>query len=445
MPATLTYPGIYVEEVPSGVHPIAGVSTADTAFVDFFARGPINDAQRITSSADFERVFGGLDDLSEASYAIQQYYLNGGQIAWVVRVASGDPGTATLDLGAALGSAPGQAMTLSAANPGSWGNNLQAAAVGVRASDGSIATDRFNLVVREVRPAPGGKVEVLTTEVFRNLNMTVGDKSYAKTVVNDQSQLVHVTDVGLGALPTTATPNDTGDGPADVSAFEEFTGGTPGSRPTANDLVGDADEKTGMYALDRIAPFVFNLLCLPAATNLTTDRDPGPMQSVLSAAEAYCELKRAFLIMDIPVLVATATQMGQYLKDLEALSLRSNHAALYFPRLQMPDALQDNRLRNVGASGTMAGVYARTDSTRGVWKAPAGTDAALRNAQLAVRLDDLENGGLNPLGVNVLRNFPVFGNISWGARTLDGADQQASEWKYIPVRRTGTYFHSLAC
>jgi phage tail sheath protein FI len=74
-----------------------------------------------------------------------------------------------------------------------------------------------------------------------------------------------------------------------------------------------------------------------------------------------------------------------------------------------------------------------------VWKAPAGTDAALRNAQLTVRLDDLENGGLNPLGVNVLRNFPVFGNIAWGARTLNGADQQASEWKYVPVRRTALY------
>jgi phage tail sheath protein FI len=439
MPATLTYPGIYVEEVPSGVHPIAGVSTADTAFVDFFARGPIDEATRITSFADFERVFGGLDDLSEASYAIQQYYLNGGQIAWVVRVPSGDPGTATLDMGAALGSAPAQAITLSAANPGEWGNNLEAAAVGVRLSDASIATDRFNLVVREVRPAPGGKVEVLATEVFRNLNMTVGDKNYAKTVVNDQSQLALVTDVGLGALPETATPNDTGDGPADQSAFQPFTGGTAGSRPTANDLVGDPDEKTGMYALDRIAPFVFNLLCLPAATNLTTDRDPTPMQSVLSAAEAYCDLKRAFFIMDIPTLVATSAQMGQYLKDLEGLSLRSDHAAIYFPRLQMPDALQSNRLRNVGASGTMAGVYARTDSNRGVWKAPAGTDAALRNAQLAVRLDDLENGGLNPLGVNVLRNFPVVGNIGWGARTLDGADQQASEWKYIPVRRTALF------
>jgi phage tail sheath protein FI len=74
-----------------------------------------------------------------------------------------------------------------------------------------------------------------------------------------------------------------------------------------------------------------------------------------------------------------------------------------------------------------------------VWKAPAGTEATLLGASLPVTLTDLENGGLNPLGINVLRNFPIFGNVIWGARTLDGADQQASEWKYIPVRRTALY------
>lgn len=119
--------------------------------------------------------------------------------------------------------------------------------------------------------------------------------------------------------------------------------------------------------------------------------------------------------------------------------VRNMNAAIYFPRLLVSDALNEGRSRNVGASGTMAGVFARTDSTRGVWKAPAGTDAALRGANLAVKLTDLENGNLNPIGVNVLRNFPIFGNISWGGRTLDGADQKASEWKYIPVRRTALY------
>jgi phage tail sheath protein FI len=101
----------------------------------------------------------------------------------------------------------------------------------------------------------------------------------------------------------------------------------------------------------------------------------------------------------------------------------------YFPRTFVPDPANDNRLRSVAPSGTMAGLFARTDATRGVWKAPAGTDARLENVQdLAYLLTDLQNGVLNPLGVNCLRTFPIYGPLAWGARTLDGADQLASEW-----------------
>ena len=97
-------------------------------------------------------------------------------------------------------------------------------------------------------------------------------------------------------------------------------------------------------------------------------------------------------------------------------------------------------LRSIGASGTVAGLFARTDATRGVWKAPAGTEARLENVQsLAYTLTDLQNGALNPLGVNCLRTFPVYSHICWGARTLDGADQLASEWKYIPIRRLALF------
>src|SRR5499426_4722177 len=109
MPASYTYPGVYIEEIPSGVHTIAGVSTSDTAFVDFFKRGPLDEAVRISSFGDFEREFGGLDALSEGSYAIQQFFLNGGSEAWVVRVgqtpAGGPPSfaTARVDLLDAIG------------------------------------------------------------------------------------------------------------------------------------------------------------------------------------------------------------------------------------------------------------------------------------------------------------------------------------------------------
>ena len=105
MPGNYTFPGVYIEEIPSGVRTIAGVSTSDTAFVDFFARGPVGEAVRITSFADFERRFGGLDARSEASYGIQQFYLNGGSIAWVVRVTAGSPQAASLTL---QGGTPGQ-------------------------------------------------------------------------------------------------------------------------------------------------------------------------------------------------------------------------------------------------------------------------------------------------------------------------------------------------
>src|SRR5918912_1340856 len=98
MPGTSTYPGVYIEEIPSGVRTITGVSTSDTAFIDFFARGPVDRAVRITSFADFERQFGGLHRLSEASYAIKQFYLNGGQVAWVVRVVGPNAKPASISL-----------------------------------------------------------------------------------------------------------------------------------------------------------------------------------------------------------------------------------------------------------------------------------------------------------------------------------------------------------
>src|SRR5260370_8399334 len=119
--------------------------------------------------------------------------------------------------------------------------------------------------------------------------------------------------------------------------------------------------------------------------------------------------------------------------------LRDKNGAVYFPRLVMPDPLNPSQPGNVGASGTLAGVYARTDSTRGVWKAPAGVEATLAGVDVAVRMTDLENGELNPLGINILRNFPIYGQVSWGARTLEGADQIASEWKYIPVPRLALF------
>jgi phage tail sheath protein FI len=104
--------------------------------------------------------------------------------------------------------------------------------------------------------------------------------------------------------------------------------------------------------------------------------------------------------------------------------------------VRLPDPTDDFRLRTIGSSGTVAGIYARTDTARGVWKAPAGIETGLEGiSALEAQVNDGQNGVLNPLGINALRTFPVYGTIVWGSRTLAGADALASEWAYIPVRR----------
>lgn len=446
MVATYRYPGVYVEEIPSGVRTIVGASTSDTAFVDFFQRGPVDKAVRITSFGDFVRIFGGLDTRSEASYAIQQYFLNGGSVAWVVRVISGGA-IAQVNLDDS-NSPPGSTFKVEAANPGSWGNHLQ---VGVDHNT-TDKTHLFNLVVREVRQVQG-RTQVVSSEIFRNLSSSPDHPNYALDVVNNRSTLIRLRrGTSAGGLPkATASDVITTLGNSDENTL--FTRLTipnsgpmstllpDGSEPATDNwktregasalLDTSRDNRGGLYALGRIAPFTFNLLCIPAAADLDTNS----MTKVVTEAIKFCQDHRAFMLVDIPA-NEKQTSINTW---LEKSIVRENYAAVYFPRLEIADPLNGNRPRNVGASGTIAGIYARTDATRGVWKAPAGIEATIRGGSLAETLTDMENGGLNPLGINVLRNFPIYGNVVWGARTLQGADQLASEWKYIPVRRTALF------
>ena len=128
------------------------------------------------------------------------------------------------------------------------------------------------------------------------------------------------------------------------------------------------------------------------------------------------------------------------LNGLGLSGIAARNAALYFPRVVQVDPERDRQLDVFVPCGMVAGVMARTDAQRGVWKAPAGLDAALNGIQgLQVNLTDADNGRLNPLGINCLRAFPVNGRVVWGARTLRGADQLADEYKYIPVRRLALF------
>lgn len=211
--------------------------------------------------------------------------------------------------------------------------------------------------------------------------------------------------------------------------------GYDGALPDAAALIGDRDAKEGMYALLDVD--LFNILSIPDTMRLS---DPEANQ-VAAEATALCEAERAFYILDVPQPPNPLDEPAEIQEWLdENAALRHKNVALYYPRPAVADPLNEYRLREVAPSGTMAGVYARIDASRGVWKAPAGTGAVLRGSQaLEYRLTDAENGILNPLAINALRTLPVFGNVAWGARTLAGSDQQASEWKYIPVRRLALY------
>jgi len=549
MPVSPTYPGVYVQEIPSGSRTITGVSTSVTAFVGYFKRGPMNEPVQILSFADLEREFGGLDLESEASYAINQFFQNGGTEALVVRTAK-DAETAAVVLQDEGGA---DVLEVQAATPGGWGNDLR-----LDVDYDTPESGRFNLTVAEYVSLGEAPVRV---ETLRNLSMN--SSRFVKDVINEESTLVRVDqdagDIGSSRPAQTGTAGATdlttllkSDGSVDESqidktakvkvevdeagttasaeftlasgsdvstlprlmrafqqrlretglealtqaevesiqnklriragaehsralfSFSDVTGdlaqtlglraadatsnvqryevglpsgtdvgfekgqqkGADGNPPETDQLKGSRNDKTGLYALEDAD--LFNILCIPRTAKMA-DADAMP---VLTEAIDYCEGERAFMIVDVPEDMDGVEEVKSWVGD-NGNTLRgdqADHAALYFPRLNVPDPLNEYRSRTIGASGTLAGLYARIDTDRGVWKAPAGTEATLRGVRsLDYKLSDGENGVLNPLGINALRAFDVRGTVSWGARTLRGADRLADEYKYIPVRRLALF------
>ena len=404
MPPPLTYPGVYIEEIPSGVRAITGVATSIAAFVGWTPRGPVDEAGHVYSWGDYDRLFGGLHRDSVVGYAVSHFFAGGGQEAYIIRVADPAAGFAQTAVGD---------LTLTATGPGAWGNEY-GVNVTLRA-DGGGGTPRFGLTVFRRNPADGSQ---LMAEVFENLSLVDSDARFVVSVVNEESEILN------------ATVAEGGTAISDVTG-QLLQGGTDGAvlRPGDADfwlqtMPTDADENGrlgGINHLDRVD--LWNLLCVPGLTDLTN----------LGALATFCRERRAFLIAD----GGTTTNESTVSPIAGDAGI---NAALYYPWVRVPDPLQENRARAFPPSGVVAGVYARTDTTRGVWKAPAGIDAALGPVRdLTNALTDAESGQLNKRAVNALRSFPIYGAVVWGARTCRGNDEIGSEWKYVPVRRTALY------
>jgi phage tail sheath protein FI len=393
MPATLSYPGVYIEEIPSGVHTIAGVATSVAAFIGWAPKGNTTAATRVLSWSDFERNFGGLDSRSLLGYSVYAFFVNGGQDAYVVRLsAEGDVvGHVTID-----------PLAFKARNAGDW-SSTYGITIKHRADDAT----RFRVAVVSI-DKDGNKTEV---EGFENLSMAAGDPRNAVSVINARSSLVTVSASGTSV-------------PAEKDG-EKLTDGAVGTPLTPSTDAFHTALTAAIPQLERVD--LFNLLCVPGETNATQ----------LTNLQAFCQQHRAFLIADSPE-DATLDTADDNLGTLGGDA--GKNAAFYFPWLNAPDAAQEGRARAFPPCGFVAGVYARTDTNRGVWKAPAGTEASLVGVSgVTIALTDKENGVLNIQGVNCIRSFPTYGTVVWGARTLHGSNDRGSEWKYIPVRRTALF------
>lgn len=434
MPQQLTYPGVYIEEIPSGVRTIIGVSTSVTAFVGRALRGPVDEPIRIASFGEFERIFGGLWTESTMSYAVRQYFMNGGVEAIIIRsfetTGAHDSATIVLTTIDPDAGGPGTAgtLTLIASSQGAWANNLQVEVDRTHHTDDAKA---FDLTVSEV---VGGVT--VAKEVYYNVTVDSSAARYVKKVLEHQSALVRVVIDGTHVLPA-GSPAATSGTPVLVLTANKANDGLKLDPDT---ILGTEGAKTGMYALEKTD--IFNLLCLPPAV---------PLASAVSGdeygtdhwdlAHAYCEKRRAFVIVNPPESwVSVAAVLDDDTEpSVSDMSNRTN-GAIFFPNVLAPNPLRENQVEEYVSCGIIAGIMARTDAQRGVWKAPAGLDASILGIQaLSLKMTDAENGRLNPLGINCLRSFPAAGNVVWGSRTLKGNDRLASEWKYIPVRRLALF------
>lgn len=588
MPAALSYPGVYVEEIPSGVRTIVSVPTSVTAFVGRTSKGPVVEATDITSWPDFERKFGGLWQDSQLSFAVRDFYLNGGSRAVIVRLfqpifandaeiasaaaaiaalktamtAAGidtgqkvkeefnkilgkedgstdgsirkaakkaqdtydstddaakkaakseldkanaalkaaEAATAlinrldndakddadkkitiiadTIALAEAVGTAKDRRelaldnLTFEAISPGKWGGYLRVILTPRKSSNTIVA---FDMAITDI--SAGG-----ASETFINLTTANGSRRVDK-VLEKESQLLRwkgewiatslpnfnngiETDqnknpgvkllgdvVGIAYLNLLKARNDNPDPThlvignaekaykkalelalASVSDGDDLNLKTflPNPSTPENQNLGFREALDQLYTRDGI----FNLLCIPPYKE-DTFVDIG----VIAAAATYCEEKRAMLIVDPPKGWGTIDQATKGFSDPnDQIGTRSPNAAIFFPRVKQANPFRDNQIEEFAPCCVVAGIFARTDTERGVWKAPAGIEASLKGVNsLHIPMTDLENGLLNPLGINCLRHFPVYGKVVWGARTLRGADGFASEWKYIPVRRTALF------
>lgn len=410
MPVQPTYPGIYIEEIRSTARTITAAATSITVFVGYthpFKTKRFKEAVRIFNFTEYEREFGGLYTSgifdNNVAHAVNQFFLNGGSDAYVIGL---KPqyyyGSNTF---------PIESITFEPLEP----------------------TDQIPIKFKiKSNPGDPSKIDITLTygsrvETFRgvkisdlpeNLNQLKKDPDFIDNRINGISALVKV-------KPANGTPY--------TFSETEINGEI---EPNPPNIVTTFLEKdfTDVFkadsSLDKVP--IFNLLVIPGIVS----------NVISSAALAFCERKQAFAILDPPKQAAADSSSGELeqianIIDAGTMIPQSTNGALYFPYLNSTDPNTGESIE-LPPSGFVAGIYARTDLNRGVWKAPAGLETTILNTTGVVergKMTDQRQGVLNPLGVNCLRNFPGIGTVVFGARTLVTNNPAYREFRYVPVRR----------
>jgi phage tail sheath protein FI len=416
-------PGVYVEEVPAGARPIEGVGTAIAAFLGVTAKGPYNMPVRVTNWGQYVNTYGDWVPGAYLPLAVYNFFNNGGGACYIVRVGeNGDAGhpKATAELTSSV-KAGVAVYRVEAREEGTTGDNLSVEVVHTPTAEGGgdgeqqQADDSFTLVVREDgRPI----------ETFENLQTKRGKRQVA-TVVNEESKLIRVEEVGSSSTPE-RLPS--------VGQVALGGGAAIPARVTVDDFMGDAQARRGIGGLEAIDD-----VTMLATPDLMMAYEQGHIdldgvQAVQQGLLDHCDnMGDRMAILDPPPGL-NAQQVKEWVK--EKARYDSKFATLYWPWVQVFDPVAKHS-RSMPPSGAIAGIWGRNDDTRGVHKAPA--NEVIRGAlDIDVNVTRAEHDDLNPEGINVIRSFPGRGIRVWGGRTLSSE----SDWRYVNVRRLFNYIEA---
>jgi uncharacterized protein len=444
VPVTTSYPGVYIEELPSTTHTVSAAPTSITVFIGYTnpfwqlapnaTPPPWGVATRLFSFADYQANYGGFfnspwlaDDMGQAVF---EFFQNGGSEAYVVALQAGNYFDPTK---VAPADDTGKAVVPATFVFGTNTNNYTFTAlqpVGLAGPPQSGVTMQVVVsnLIKTTADDDTADVTIVygsTVETYRRL--LIAD---LMATINARSALVAVSK--KGTIPAAYTSIA---GTSQIAYSTAPTAGWTMVHPTAYAAVFAKNA-----SLDKVS--IFNLMAVPGQTTPT----------VLAQALAYCEAKRAFYIMDPPIAaVADSLAVGMQGAPAGAATMESiwnggtlpvsQNGALYFPYLQTADPVTGAAM-NAPPSGYVAGIFAREDTNRGVWKSPAGLETTIKGTTGVVpwgNMTDPQQGVLNELGVNVLRSFPGIGTVVYGARTLVSDNVAYAQWKYVAVRRMALF------